>query len=305
MTDPGLQVIECKGDPRAMGEAQGRELRASVRAVVQGVGSRIKGRSPHSLRPFTSGQVLGKGMGLEIARHYPHLSERIQGLARGADLPIAALMDAFVREAQRPRSDESFAAPAAVVALRSAEAVRLTRRLGRREDRWLVRRSVPQVGFASVEVTLAWLATAVAGVNEAGVAAVLAPLAAGHPCDGSPAGALLIQECLQRFDSLEGCIEWTLKRPASGPVCIALADASGRAAMVEINGSDRNVSRPSEGVTAAGGDAASQARMVAGETEAEPGSAPQLIVSVDPAERRLRVTATPGAVESVHSVTAD
>jgi len=312
MPHDALHVIECAGDPRAMGEAQGHALRASIRACVQGPENRPRGRSPFSLRPFVSGPVLSRGMGREIVRHYPHLSERIQGLARGADLPVASLMGAFVREARSPQSEDSLAAEAAAVVRCEGGQARLSRRLGRRGQRWIVRRSAPQVGFRSVEVTLAWTATAVAGVNEAGVAAALAPHAAADRTSDAPDAALLIQEFLQRFESLPGCIDWALKRPVSGDVAIALADATGAAAVVEIGPTGRTVTRVSEGLTAAGGHAASHAALLAsgapevdgsrgGAAEPDDGK-PSYVVCAEPALRRLRVVALPGGAEELFPV---
>lgn len=304
MTDDLLRVIECRGDPRAMGEAQGRALRESIRACVQRAGAGPSGRSPYSLRSFTNGRVLGRGMGRGIARHYPHLSERIQGLARGADLPIAALMHAFVTEASHPRAIDSPTAEAAAVVRREGEQARLTRRLWKRGHRWVLRRSEPAVGFRSVEVTLPWLATAVAGVNEAGVAAMLAPRATSGASIDSPGAALLVQECLQRFESLEACIDWILKRPASGWLSIALSDAKGEAAVVDIAGTERNVSHLPEGLTAAGGDEESHAALLAsGTAEVDwpkpNGEPPHLIVCAEPARRRLRILARPEGTEAV------
>jgi len=121
---------------------------------------------------------------------------------------------------------------------------------------WIVRRSHPDVGFRSVEVTLPWLASAVAGINEAGVSAAIVPSLAGAGARGAatsaPSPVLLVQECLQRFEGLEGCLDWCMKRPAAGAASIVLADASGESAVVALSGTDRRVVRSENGVVAEG-----------------------------------------------------
>ena len=83
-------------------------------------------------------------------------------------------------------------------------------------SRWIVRRSLPEIGFASVELTLPWLAPAVAGVNEKGLAVAIVPEAAERAALAfSPPALLLVQDCLQRFADLESALEWCARRPAA------------------------------------------------------------------------------------------
>jgi hypothetical protein len=223
-----------------MGEAQGAACRDAIRTRLSAAGIAGRGRLPTSLRPFVAGRVLGAGMGREIARHYPHLSERIQGLADGSGLAIDALMEMFVRASRDELAGEVLAAEAAV-ATRAGEHSRLVRALP--EFDWVLRRSRPEVGFVSVEITLPWLATSVAGVNEAGVAVAVDPrprlIAAS--AGTAPSALLLVQECLQRFDDVTGCLDWSLKRPVSGAVRLVVGDASGRVAAIHIDGGERTI----------------------------------------------------------------
>lgn len=102
------------------------------------------------------------------------------------------------------------------------------------------------MGFVSAEVTLPWLASAIAGINEAGLAVAVAPRSASQ-AGGVNAGAvnpraaphalLLVQECLQRFEDLEGCLDWCQKRPCSGNLSLIIVDAGARLARVEVEGS--------------------------------------------------------------------
>lgn len=113
-----------------------------------------------------------------------------------------------------------------------------------------MRRSRPEVGFPSVEVTLPWLVSAVAGVNTEGVAVLLARNEMGDDRGAPP--LLLVQECLQRFASIDGCLDWCLKRKTHGRALLFIAHADGDVAAVEFDGSERRVIRPSDGLLSEG-----------------------------------------------------
>ena len=120
---------------------------------------------------------------------------------------------------------------------------------------WIVRESRPEVGFSSVEVAAPWLAGAVGGVNEAGLSALNAAPSARPSVSGVRAAPawLLVQECLQRFDSLHASIEWCLRRPSGGTFSLLLADASGEVAVVDLaGGQSKLVHRGPAGVVAGG-----------------------------------------------------
>ena len=232
-------------------------------------------------------------MGREIVRHYAHLSERIQGLASGARLSIDSMMEIFVRAAGDQLSgDALFATGLAFAKPTEAGDTSLARQLAvsaSSGSNWIVRRSVPEVGFASIELTLPWLATAVGGVNESGVAAVFAPRPRGpseYARSSAASPILLVQECLQRFDSVEGCLDWASKRPLAGDACLLVADAAGSAAAVAIQGEERRVTRKLDASDASGGWAPLSA------TEELDGGT--LLVIARPAERLLTVR-LPGA----------
>ncbi len=243
-------LFDCVGDPRAMGHAQGLACRDAIRAAIaeRGVPTR-RSRIP-SLRALTTGHRLGRGAGRELVRHYTHLAERMAGIARNADVSFESLMELFSRATTPPDPSDILFAPAVAVASAGTDgsAPVLIRTLcggPLSQSDWLLRRSRPEVGFASVEVTLPWLATAVAGINEAGVSVAVVPRSASYG-SGVLAGAvnvrhaphaiLLVQECLQRFEDIEGCIDWCSKRPRSGNVSLVLVDAHGRVARAEVEG---------------------------------------------------------------------
>jgi hypothetical protein len=246
-----LNVIECVGHPRDLGEDQGRACRIAVREYVNRGGLATKRGRLASLAAFTSGQVRGGGAGREIIRHYTHLSERIDGLARGAEVPVDSLLSLHTRTLGSPVDDPVYAPGLALSAtgIEGAQGGTVVRSLARREhadSQWLVRRSQPEVGFASVEVTLPWLATAMAGVNTSGLCVSFVPDASAdgdRAAASAPPAVLLVQECLQRFEDVLAAIDWCLGRPAHGQGAIVLADVNGELANVIVDGNRREVVR--------------------------------------------------------------
>jgi len=129
--------------------------------------------------------------------------------------------------------------------LASASGVMLARTLpapGGPGAGWLVRRSRPEVGFASVEVTLPWLVSAVAGVNEAGLCVAIVPATDRiDSADTSAPFMLLVQECLQRFEVVRTATDWCVNRPSSGAATLLIGDAEGAMAAVHAAGEERSV----------------------------------------------------------------
>lgn len=297
-----LPVIECQGDPRAMGRAQGDACRDAIREELERAHIARRGRRPASLLPFLAGPVLGRGMGREIVRHYPHQGERMQGIASGAGRSMDSVMDLFVRAAHGTSADPSPVEEAPAAARGGADAL-LVRSLGAGpvEPGWIVRRSRPEVGFASIELTLPWLATSIAGVNEAGVAVALAPWTppSRPPRTSAPSALLLVQECLQRFDDATGCLDWCSKRPSSGYASILVADARGGVAAISIDGEERRVEDPRDGGLVCGGSRASHPELL----QALQAPTPEGVVAglesalaLVPSDRSLRVGEQPDGI---------
>jgi hypothetical protein len=262
-------TIECAGHPRNMGLSQGRQCREAVRARAQRAGlSTLRSPLP-SLYPFTAGPVLGRSTGREIVRHYTHLSERIDGLARAARIPVDSLVQLHIDATAE--GERSGALGVSTVAVAGNElgpdgAALLARGLPGHPgagSQWIVRRSRPEVGFGSVEVTLPWLVSAVAGVNEAGLAASLVVGSTrARSTENAPPFLLMVQECLQRFEDLPAATDWCLNRPASGPAVLLLADASGETCAIHAIGTERRVEvTAADGVLMAGGSQALRQRI--------------------------------------------
>lgn len=254
-----LCVVESAGHPRDMGLDQGRALSAPVRAAAAGAGLPVHRRRLPSLAPFTSGPVRSDGVARETIRHYTHLAERMDGLARGAGVPIDSILSLHAKTACLDTSDLE-ARPAVAISaigLQDSPGVTLARSLpgaSRLGSSVVVRRSRPAVGFESAEVTVPWLASALAGVNDAGLTACIVPMpsANGEAALAAPSPILLVQESLQRFESVEAAVDWASSRPAWGFATLLLADADGERAAVCFEGGDRRVERAADAPQAAG-----------------------------------------------------
>jgi hypothetical protein len=223
-----------------------------------------------------------------MLRHFAHLSERLEGLARSAGLPFDALLEMHLRiraggaQAGLLSRRSSLRARTAA-ANESQKRWALERSLPAAlpgECGWILRESRPVVGYRSVELTLPWLVTGVAGLNEHGLAVVAGPLLWGAPGRaGNPTSLLLVQECLQRFSDLEGALDWCLKRPVEGEQTLLLADASGGLATVIVNGRERRTQWGEGELHLEGGEPPETGS--SGETEDR--------IWLDPVARRVRV----------------
>jgi hypothetical protein len=164
----------------------------------------------------------------------------------------------------------------------------------------LVRRSVPEHDWASIEVGVPWLVPAFAGVSSAGlaVAAVVAEPAPGSCVANAAPALLLAQDCLQRWDTVQKAIEWCERRPAGGSASLLLADAGGDAVEIRIRGTERALRRAEGGILAAADDPARAlelAKALAAEGSLTPAAIAAALgrgaasVVLDPAARTLAI----------------
>jgi hypothetical protein len=180
-----VAAIVTSGAPRAQGYAQGRALRADVRASIA-----LWRRALGPRRWCEALRAARREAGREIARFLPQQHERLQGLALAAGVPLAALV--WLEQSERLRLGA--VASGSTLAAEPEHA-----------DDWIVRRSEPDAGgFASVELGAPALAGCVAGLNRAGVAVACA--------EDAPGLRLLAQDVLLRASRLEAAVEHVRRR---------------------------------------------------------------------------------------------
>lgn len=291
-----LTTIECAGHPRDMGLAQGSAAREAIRSEVSRLGMPLSRSRIPSLRGLAVGDVRGAGAGREMFRHFAHQAERLEGVARSAGVPIDSILDLHLRIREGGEAAGLLARRSTVLARAAASSPRDKRlilertlpRVASGEAGWILRESRPEVGFRSLEVGLPWLVSSVAGVNEGGLAVVAGPVLWGREGrQGQPTSLLLVQECLQRFEDLDGAIGWCRKRPVEGEQSIVLADASGALVTVIVSGCDVRVQEGDGELHLEGGELAEETD--GGEVPASPGTLGDDRVWIDARGCRLRI----------------
>ncbi|MFL2935572.1 MAG: hypothetical protein ACJZ7Z_02490 [Myxococcota bacterium] len=237
-----MQVIECAGHPRDLGFAQGAALRKQVKDQADKAGLPVGRSRWPSLHPFVKGPVRGRGASREMIRHYTHLAERVDGLARGSALPVDSIFDLQLEA----HFEETHVMALGFSGRDKESGPALARSLSGSD--WVIRKSLPEVGFSSLELTHPWSVTSVAGINQASLAGCWVPASGGLSASAGahPPAQLLMQECLQRFVDIEACIDWCSHRPASGRASLFLADSEGGRVRIQFDGEDVSVVRETE-----------------------------------------------------------
>lgn len=256
-----IQRIECEGAPRDLGFDQGTQCRMALNAAY-----RSQSRWQRARLRMLARSDSCRRMRLEIRRFYPQQAEMMQAIARASRVPVAWLI-ANLAGNRRPTAPPDALVLAAASATTDCGGL-LARAL---PGDGIVRRSRPESGFRSIELTQPWRVAPLAGVNEAGfaVACVSDPGRVAGSRHAVPA-ALLAHDCLRRFDSLDGAIDWLLARPGGGKSTLVLTDLSGDIAGVAVDGDDRRVFRPADGLIVQTGGHARQAEIEKGLREASP-----------------------------------
>ena len=290
--------VRCAGAPRDLGFEQGEAARAVIRAALpRGHAARVRNLVP-------GGRV--RRVARDLERFFPHHSERMQGLSLGAGVPERALWGTLAEllagDGGLGVAVSSAGAPGALVA----------RSLACAADALVIRESTPDNDYRSVELAPAASPAAWIGVNEHGLAATATALPAlDAVLEGCAAPAqLLVQDVLQRFDTVEKAADWALRRPAGGQASLLLADASGRIAKIEVEGRARRQAGAGEPALLGLGyalavaaldkalaesrdqDAKSLARLLA-----EAPLQPELVAVADPVGRRLGIARAGAALE--------
>lgn len=248
-------ILETKGAPRDLGFAQGVACRTAIQKNVANHARAL--RAKHSVL----GTLLGVGsrtsaVARDLSRFFPHHAERNEGLARGADVAAADLLALLAVElggAATGVTPATLGLHFGVIDTGSAaqplllKTVETGLRLPRRP---LVRKTLPDNGYVSIELVFPEAVFSIAGVNECGLAMVVsAPSEARTLAEPIAAPASLLgQDCLLRFDAAEKAVDWCMTRPAGGVAELIFADAAGHLMGVEIRGKERKLTLPFGGV---------------------------------------------------------
>lgn len=230
-------LLRCAGAPRDLGLDQGRAARDAIRADARAYGfpaaESLQGRVA-SLRRDAA--PVRSALARDLARQFPHLAERAAGLAAGAGVREAALLEALARDLDAD-ADDALRCDAGTdgdaLALRIAAPWPLTG--------FILRECTPDGGYANLTFTRPAHVGSLAGVNEHGLAGVASPLAApAHDERCAAPGILLLDQCIERLDRVEKALEWCEHRPGGGRALLVFADATGAVGAIEIDGEKRH-----------------------------------------------------------------
>lgn len=242
-----LGFAECAGAPRDLGFDQGRALRDEIRADLRAIGCEApSGPLARLLGGATPGY--DAAFARDLARHFPHLDERVAGLAGAVGCRHEALAALAARElATGVATRVCFDAATRRLELVFADVLAPTG--------LAVRRVRADGGYASLSVARPGLVFAIAGVNEHGLAgaAHLEAMPGASERWRAP-GVLLLEQCIERLDAVEKALEWCERRPGGGRVRLVFADAEGRAAAIAIDGEKRaRIEAPADAAAGAAG----------------------------------------------------
>ena len=241
-----MQRVSFEGAPRDLGLDQGRACRDAIRADARALGW----ESPAGwLTRFRQRQGVGAdpALGRDLAHHFPHLDERLSGLAAGAGLPRDALLVLLEEEL---RGDVVMQTAGVTRGPTGAPIVALRLRTPIPPTGLLARTCRPEGGYPHVSLTRPALVAALAGVNErglAGAAEVFDPPArgrSGNRC-GTPS-LLLLDQCIERLDTVEKALEWCERRPGAGHARFVFADAEGSVGAIDLDARSRTRVEPLE-----------------------------------------------------------
>lgn len=255
------QLIECEGAPRDLGFDQGIHCRAALNAAY-----RSRSRWQRARLRLLAESDACRQVRLEIRRFYPQQAEMMEAMARASRVPVSWLIEILAGSLRfAPQPDALVLAAASEVTDRGGLLARAL------PSDAIMRRSRPENGFRSIELTQPWRIAPLAGVNEAGLAvACVSSSGGGAGSRYAAPAALLAHDCLRRFDSLDGAIDWLLARPAGGKSMLVLADLSGEISGVSVDGDERRIFRPADGLIIHTGGHSRQAEIEKGLREASP-----------------------------------
>ncbi len=255
-------ILETKGAPRDLGAMQGLALRAEIQKNIAAHRQAERARWP-LWKKILGAQSRERAVARDLLRFFPHHAERLEGLARGGAVPVTDLLAVLaaefgstaqgvapatcglhfgVMERARLHSDPS-AAPKPLLWKTIETGARVRRSP-------VMRRTVPDNGYASIELIFPEHVFSLAGVNECGLAMMVSSPSATHVSlepIAAPA-SLLGQDCLLRFDTAAKAVDWCMTRPAGGWADLLFADSAGDMLGISIRGKERELMLPFDGI---------------------------------------------------------
>ncbi|MDA1017141.1 MAG: C45 family autoproteolytic acyltransferase/hydrolase, partial [Planctomycetota bacterium] len=255
--------VECTGSANEMGEQQGRALRDSIRLVrpmlrkLDAFCLQKPAWMPFPAYVWMAERKSRSFLEPPLAERHPQSLARLRGIARGASVGIPTLLLSNALESSLSSLGDCTVSLGGC----SAVAVRNTRShdaqpviaknfdyLPLVQPFYILRRSRPASGLASLEFTMAPFAGAIDGVNEAGLCITYNyAFTRDAPLRPSPPLSILIGEALNQCSTVVEALDWITSRTRWGSGMLMLADAGGDVASLEISNTVHGVRRLPDG----------------------------------------------------------
>ena len=257
-----VEVI-CQGSPKEMGLAQGAGVENKIHAALGDLAKLEAFRLrqpwwlPYRIFRWVSGQRAWRFLAGPLRRDYPAMSQRLSGIAEGAGVGLKAvyLLNALEPLLSSVGGWTTCPGACSAVAVRGRRSVTAEPMVARNFDYlplvqpyYVVRESRPQGKLRAFEFTIAPLAGAVDGINEAGLCIAYNY---GFTTDGAGVRAapisMVISEALECCRTVAEAADWISSRPRCGGGLLMLCDASGDIASLELSSTRSYLRRPAPG----------------------------------------------------------
>lgn len=199
-------------------------------------------------------------VGPGIANVYPEMQSRLQGMGRGAGVPLGSLLllngfEPLMASVEGRTNIPPMPEACSAVAIRGSRSANGQPMVAHNFDYlpivqpfYSLRESRPAGGLRSLEFTMAPLAGTIDGINEAGLCITYNyAFTLDRPAHRSGFISMAISEALARCRTTAEASEWIQSRPRWGGGLLMLADAQGDIASLELSSSRASVRRPENG----------------------------------------------------------
>jgi hypothetical protein len=262
-TSPDVVEVVCAGDPRELGLAQGVAAKAKILASRTALAELEAFRKlqpawmPYRLFRWASERKATRFLNGPLSRDFPHMRQRLDGLAEGSGLgnPAIDLLNALEPMLSSVGGCTACPGACSAAAVRGRRSKSGAAALAQNFDYlplvqpfYIVRECRPKGKLRSLEFTIAPLVGTVDGVNEGGLCITYNY---GFTIDGlqKPAApiSMAISEALANCTTTTEAAAWIAAKPRSGGGLLMLADAGGDIASLEVSATRSWLRRPSAG----------------------------------------------------------
>jgi hypothetical protein len=263
MSVGNLLPVVCADKPREMGQQQGVALRAKILSLRDDLARlepfrlRQPAWLPYGLYRWLAERLAARHLARALPGNDPAMNDRLAGIAEGArvDRGAICLFNALEPLLSTVGGCIAYGHGCSAVAVRRDRSATGEPVIARNFDYlllaqpyYVVRESRPAGGLRSLEFTLAPLAGAVDGLNEAGLAIVYDyAFALDQPAAPAPSISMAISGALARCRTVAEAAEYIVARPRWGAALLMLADGAGDIASLEISSTRSFLRRPLPG----------------------------------------------------------